>query len=103
MDRNLSVYKNEETEFDCLKNFLSHRLTKVISSRNAFSTAKPVVVNRKKSKKVYDIEEVYGADREEEKDETGERKKLFLDSMKDESKLWHNNIRLPYQKKVKQA
>lgn len=101
MDRNLSVYKNEDTEFDCHKTFLSHRLTKVLTSRNAFSTTKTVEIIRKKTKKMYKIEDVYGQEKEQEIDEVEQRKKMFLDTIKDESKLWHNNIRLPYQKKVK--
>ena len=50
---------------------------------------------------MYKIEDVYGQEKNQEIDESEQRKKKFLDTIKDESKLWHNNIRLPYQKKVK--
>lgn len=95
LDRTLCAWTpNDSGEHEAVRRFLSQRLTRVLAPANASKTAskKP-----KKSKAKYDISEVYG----DVDQQTTERQKLFTATLKEESTLWHNNMPLPYQKKLK--
>ena len=47
--------------------------------------------NENEDKDKYDIEEVFGED---------PLRKKYKEALKDEKLLWHNNIDLPYEKKI---
>lgn len=95
LDRMLCAWTRSETgEFEAVRRFLSQRLTQVITSENATKTG---LKKHKKSKPKYDINAVYG----DSDQQASDRQKLFNQTLKEESALWHNNMPLPYQKKLK--
>lgn len=103
MDKYLSFYSGEEeNEFDCERFFVNQRPTCVLATKNAFSKVwVDENLEKRKKKKVFDIENVYGEKNGPENDIMEAKKKIHLNSIRDESLLWHNNIKLPYQKKIK--
>lgn len=87
------MWTPDEDKWAAQRHFLSQRLTRV-----AFGEAGMAPEARKKrNKAAFDIDEVYG----ERKPAADPRKGLFKETLAREELLWHNNIPLPYQKKVK--
>lgn len=89
----VSVWTLDEEKWVSKRHFLSQRLTKVSWADSGISKGS----KKSKKKAQTDIENVYGTQKEEESG----RQKLFKETLTNEERLWHNNIPLPYQKKIK--
>ena len=85
----MHIYNTDTHSLD-KKYFLSQRVEKICVSQREL-----------KYTKNYDIEEVFEDVADKKKD--NKKKNVYKEALKQEEILWHNNVPLPYQKKIKRS
>lgn len=84
-----------ETQRTIRKHFLSQRMTACLVQTDVR------LKHVEEEEENYDIEDVFEEDVPQPPKHNPNVNQEYITALKDEKRLWHNNIPLPYQKKIK--